>query len=166
VYQNAVSKRRINIRRIHYIGWARGPSIARIALNHHRGESHENSVRSLVGNARWGRSWRPRQGLHAQAKPPVYTVTEIDVTNIDAYTKEYAPLAQASIKASGGKLLAAGQKVTALEGDPPKPRVAIQMWDSLEKAQAWRNSAEYKKAREIGNKYAKFRAFAVEGLPQ
>jgi uncharacterized protein (DUF1330 family) len=106
------------------------------------------------------------QGLHAQAKPPVYTVTEIDVTNIEAYTKEYAPLAQATIKNSGGKLLAAGQKVTALEGEPPKPRVAIQMWDSLEKAQAWRNSAEYKEARKIGDKYAKFRAFAVEGLPQ
>src|SRR3954454_10369 len=40
------------------------------------------------------------QTLHAQGKPPVYTVTEIDVTNIDAYTKEYAPLAQASIKSS------------------------------------------------------------------
>ena len=59
-------------------------------------------------------------GLHAQAKAPVYSVTEIDVTNIDAYTKEYAPLAQASIKNLGGKLLAAGQKVTSLEGDPPK----------------------------------------------
>jgi uncharacterized protein (DUF1330 family) len=106
------------------------------------------------------------EGLHAQAKPPVYTVTEIDVTNIDAYVKEYAPLAQATIKNSGGKLLAAGQKVTTLEGAPPKARVAIQVWDSLEKAQAWRNSAEYKKAREIGDKYAKFRAFAVEGLPQ
>jgi len=106
------------------------------------------------------------QGLHAQAKPPVYTVTEIDVTNIEAYTKEYAPLAQASIKNSCGKLLAAGQKVTKLEGDPPKPRVAIQVWDSLETAQKWRNSAEYKKAREIGDKYAKFRAFAIEGLPQ
>jgi uncharacterized protein (DUF1330 family) len=106
------------------------------------------------------------QGLHAQAKPPVYTVTEIDVTNIDAYTKEYAPLAQASIKKSGGKLLAAGQKVTALEGTPPKPRVAIQQWDSLEKAQAWRNSADYKEARKIGDKYATFRAFAIEGLPQ
>ena len=106
------------------------------------------------------------QGLHAQAKLPVYTVTEIDVTNIDAYVKEYAPLAQASIKKSGGKLLAAGQKVTTLEGAPPKPRVAIQQWDSLEKAQAWRNSAEYKDARKIGDKYAKFRAFAVEGLPQ
>ena len=106
------------------------------------------------------------QGLHAQTKPPVYTVTEIDVTNIDAYTKEYAPLAQASIKKSGGKLLAAGQKVTALEGTPPKPRVAIQQWDSLEKAQAWRNSADYKEARKIGDKYATFRAFAIEGLPQ
>src|SRR5262245_16540754 len=85
--------------------------------------------------------------IHAQAKPPVYSVTEIDVTNIDAYTKEYAPLAQASIKKSGGKLLAAGQKVTSLEGDPPKSRVAIQVWDSLEQAQAWRNSADYKAAR-------------------
>jgi uncharacterized protein (DUF1330 family) len=106
------------------------------------------------------------QGLHAQAKPLVYTVTEIDVTNIEAYSKEYSPLAQASIKNSGGKLLAAGQKVTALEGAPPSPRVAIQVWDSLEKAQAWRNSADYKEARKVGDKYAKFRAFAVEGLPQ
>jgi uncharacterized protein (DUF1330 family) len=106
------------------------------------------------------------EGLHAQAKPPVYTVTEIQVTNLEAYTKEYAPLAQASIKSSGGKLLAAGQKVTTLEGAPPAPRVAIQVWDSLEKAQTWRDSADYKKAREIGDKYAKFRAFAVEGIPQ
>ena len=30
------------------------------------------------------------QGLHAQAKPPVFYVAEINVTNIDAYTKEYA----------------------------------------------------------------------------
>jgi uncharacterized protein (DUF1330 family) len=106
------------------------------------------------------------QGLHAQAKPPVYTVTEIDISDVDAYVKDYAPLAQAAIKKSGGKLLAAGQKVTTIEGAPVKTRVAIQVWDSLEQAQAWRTSAEYKKAREIGDKYAKFRAFAVEGMPQ
>ena len=40
------------------------------------------------------------QGLHAQAKPPVYVVSEIDVTNVDAYTKEYVPLARAAIRAS------------------------------------------------------------------
>ena len=103
------------------------------------------------------------QGLHAQAKPPVYTVSEIDVTNVAAYEKEYAPLAQASIKKSGGKLLAASQKVTSLEGAPPKARVAIQVWDSLEQVQAWRNSADYKEARKIGDKYATYRAFTVEG---
>ncbi len=106
------------------------------------------------------------QSLHAQAKPPVYYIAEIDVTNLDAYTKEYAPKAQALIKASGGRLLAAGQKITAIEGEPPKPRVAVQVWDSIEKIQAWRNSAEYKEIRKIGDKYAKFRAYAVEGLPQ
>jgi len=31
------------------------------------------------------------QGLHAQGKAPVYYVAEIDVTNPDAYAKEYAP---------------------------------------------------------------------------
>jgi hypothetical protein len=38
------------------------------------------------------------QGLHAQAKPPIYVVAEIDVSNIDAYLKEYVPLAQAATK--------------------------------------------------------------------
>ncbi len=105
-------------------------------------------------------------GLHAQAKPPVYYVAEIDVTNLDAYTKEYAPKAQATIKAHGGRLLAAGQNVTAFEGTPPKVRVAIQQWESVEKIKAWRTSAEYMEARKIGDKYAKFRSYAIEGLPQ
>jgi uncharacterized protein (DUF1330 family) len=104
------------------------------------------------------------QGLHAQAKPPVYTVSEIDVTNVAAYEKEFAPIAQASIRKSGGKILAGSQKVTSLEGTPPKSRVTIQVWDSLEQAQAWRNSADYKAARMIGDKYATYRAFAVEGM--
>jgi len=106
------------------------------------------------------------EGLHAQAKPPVYYIAEIDVTNADAYMKEYVPKAQATIKAAGGRFLAAGSKVTAIEGAPPKQRVAVQVWDSMEKIQAWRNSKEFKEARKIGDKYAKFRAFTVEGLPQ
>ena len=106
------------------------------------------------------------QGLHAQAKPPVYSVVEIDVTNVDGYTKEYARLAEASIKNAGGQPLAASVNVTSLEGAPPKSRVAIQRWESLEKVQAWYNGAEYKAARMIGDKYAKFRAFTVEGRPQ
>jgi uncharacterized protein (DUF1330 family) len=106
------------------------------------------------------------QTLHAQATPPIYRIAEIQVTDVDAYTKEFAPKAQAALKNAGGRFLAAGQKVTALEGEPPKTRVTIQVWDSLEKMKAAYDSAEYKEARKIGDKYAKFRAFAVEGLPQ
>ena len=40
-------------------------------------------------------------GLHAQAKPPVYLVTEIDVTNPEAYGTEFAPKPQATVK--GGR---------------------------------------------------------------
>jgi uncharacterized protein (DUF1330 family) len=110
------------------------------------------------------------QGLHAQAKAPVYYIAEIDVTNPDAYGKEYAPKAQAIIKAAGGRFLAiggatAGAKVTAFDGEPPK-RVVVQAWDSMDKIQAWRANPEYIEARKIGEKYAKFRSFAVEGLPQ
>jgi uncharacterized protein (DUF1330 family) len=104
------------------------------------------------------------QGLHAQVKPPVYYIGEIDVTNPDAYVKEYAPRAQATVKAAGGRILALGGKVTAIEGQPPKSRVTVQAWDSMEKMQAWRNSAAYKEARRIGDKYATFRAFIVEGV--
>ena len=106
------------------------------------------------------------QTLRAQGKPPIYRISEIEITNVDAYTKEFAPKAQAALKGAGGKFLAAGQKVTALEGDPPKTRVTIQVWDSMEQMQAAYSSAAYKEARQIGDKYAKFRAFAVEGLPQ
>ena len=106
------------------------------------------------------------QTLHAQARPPVYVVSEIDVTNVDAYTKEYVPVVRPVIAKSGGKLLAASQKVTSLEGAPQNSRVTINVFDTLEKAQASRSSPEYKEARKIGDKYAKFRAYVVEGLPQ
>jgi uncharacterized protein (DUF1330 family) len=111
------------------------------------------------------------QGLHAQAKPPVYFVAEIDVTNPDAYAKEYAPKAQAIIKAAGGRFLAIGGSaattgtVTAFDGDAPK-RVVVQVWDSMEKIRAWRANPEYVELRKVGEKYAKFRSFAVDGLKE
>jgi uncharacterized protein (DUF1330 family) len=106
------------------------------------------------------------QGLHAQTKAPVYVVTETDISDLDAYQKEYVPLAQASIRASGGRLMAAGQNIVALEGPPPGTRVAINQFDSFDAVRAWRSSGDYKAARKIGDKYAKFRAFAIEGIPQ
>ncbi len=106
------------------------------------------------------------QRLHAAAGPPAYVITEVGVSDLDAYQKEYLPLAQASIKAAGGRLVAAGQNIIVFEGPSPGTRVAINAFDSLAAAQAWRASDQFKQARKVGDKYAKFRSFAIEGLPQ
>jgi uncharacterized protein (DUF1330 family) len=106
------------------------------------------------------------QNLHAQAKLPVYHVSEIEVTNVEAYTKEFVPLARASIKKYGGRLVAGGTHVFSIRGEPPKPRVAIGVWNNLDQLKAWYDSPEYAEALKIGDKYSKSRTFAVEALPQ
>jgi uncharacterized protein (DUF1330 family) len=103
--------------------------------------------------------------IHAQAQAPVYYIAEVDIHNMEGY-KEYAAKAVPSAQKLGAKVLAAGENTVQIEGAPPKKRVVVQKWESMEKLMSWRNSAEYKANREIGNKYAAFRAFAVEGRPE
>jgi uncharacterized protein (DUF1330 family) len=108
-------------------------------------------------------------GLYAQSKPPVYLITEIDVTNPEAYGKEFAPLAQASIKNAGGRFVliggaagASAKPITSLDGTPPK-RITVQAWESTDAMNKWYNSADYQAALKIGKKYATFRRYADEG---
>jgi uncharacterized protein (DUF1330 family) len=105
------------------------------------------------------------QGLHAQAKPPVYQITEIEFLDRAAYERDYVPKAQAVIRAAGGKFLAAGSNTTSIEGDPPKARIVIQQWDSVEQIHAYRNSAAFKELLPLRNRLAKFRAFTIEAAP-
>jgi uncharacterized protein (DUF1330 family) len=88
------------------------------------------------------------------------------VKDVNAYTKDYAPKAHALSKSMGGRFLAARQKVTSLEGDPSKTRVAVQVWPSMDKVQAQQKSTELKELRAIVKDNAQFRVFAIEGLPQ
>lgn len=103
--------------------------------------------------------------LHAAATPPVYFIAENELTNPEAYAKEYLPLGQPTIKAGGGRYLAAGT-ATPFDGAPPKGRVVILVWDNMDQLKAWFYSKAYQDARKIGDKYAKFRTFAIEGVAQ
>jgi uncharacterized protein (DUF1330 family) len=104
--------------------------------------------------------------LHAQVRSPAYVISEIDVTNADAYAKEYVPLANKALAESGQKRLASGGKTIALAGTPPASRIVLSVFESLEKAQAAYSSPAYTEARKLGDQYGKLRIFAVEGLPQ
>ncbi len=103
------------------------------------------------------------QGLHAQAKPKGYLVTETEVID-PAALAVFNPLGQAAIKAAGGRtLIPTTAKVVAIVGEPPK-RFGVTEWESLEKAQAYRNSAEWKANSPQRDKAIKpIRSFAVEG---
>jgi uncharacterized protein (DUF1330 family) len=109
------------------------------------------------------------QGLHAQAKPPIYYVVEIDPADPDAYATEFAPQAQAIIKAAGGRFVAIGgagatgaKPVTPIEGEPPK-RVVVMVWDTMDQVKTWWANPDYAALRKIADKYTTFRSFAVEG---
>ena len=104
------------------------------------------------------------QGLHAQAKPKAYIVTEIETLDAAAQAA-FGPLVQAAQKAAGGRpFRTAGGKIVAFEGAAPK-RVAITEWDTLEKAQAFYDSKAWKDLapqREKGTKT--IRRYAVEAI--
>ena len=104
------------------------------------------------------------QGLHAQAKPPAYVITEVGVID-EATFKEFSPKVAQTVQASGGKYLVRGGPVIALEGQAPK-RVVVSTFDSVEKAQAWRNSAAWKELTPLREKAVKTRAFIVEGVTE
>jgi uncharacterized protein (DUF1330 family) len=103
------------------------------------------------------------QALHAQARPPAFVVGEIDVKNAELLDKEYVPSASKAVRDGGGKYLVVGGKSVSFYGEPPK-RIAIMAFDNLEKAEAAFKSPAYKQAKAVGDKYAVFRIYAVEGV--
>jgi uncharacterized protein (DUF1330 family) len=75
--------------------------------------------------------------LQAQAKPPIYMIGNNEVADPEGYARDYLPSAQASLKAHGARYIAAG-KGAAIDGEPPKGRVVIIVWDSMEQLLGWR----------------------------
>jgi uncharacterized protein (DUF1330 family) len=105
------------------------------------------------------------QALHAQAKPPVYAIIEVnEITDAAAYSAvTQRPTTATAATAQGARYLARGGKITALDGTPPQ-RFVIIAFDSVEKAKAWNDSPDQKAIVAIRNKAAKARSFVVDGL--
>jgi uncharacterized protein (DUF1330 family) len=105
--------------------------------------------------------------LKGRSTPKAYIVTEVDVTgDREAFQRDYAAHAQSTVDPFGGRYLVRGGRVVGVEGEPPKGRIVISMFDSFEKAQAWRNSPAYLKIVTVREREAKSRQYIVEGLPE
>jgi len=103
------------------------------------------------------------QTLHAQAKPPAYNVAEITIKDQDGYNKEYLPVITKALTDAGGKFIVRGGKTISYEGAAPAPRVVVVQFENLDKLQALYNSASYKDAIAVGDKYSTQRIFGVKG---
>jgi uncharacterized protein (DUF1330 family) len=101
-------------------------------------------------------------GLHAQAKPKAYSVTEIEVID-DAAEAAYARQIVAEVAFAGGKPINnAGGKIVAVVGEAPK-RVAITEWNTLDQLQKFYASSDWKRLAPQRDKAQKIiRQYAVE----
>lgn len=102
-------------------------------------------------------------GAHAQSQSslPVYVINEITV-NDPATFKSYAEKQSALFKSFGGRFLSRSDNVVGIAGSPPK-RVAIYVFENMEKFKAWQSAPQQKELAALRDKSAEFHAFAVEG---
>jgi uncharacterized protein (DUF1330 family) len=107
------------------------------------------------------------QMLHAQSKPPAFVVAEITVRDLEGYEMNFLKPAQKTIADHGGKYLAGGfNKTLSLAGTEPPNRVVLLQFANMDAVKAWRNEGEADLENDVGEKYAKFRVYAVEGVTQ
>jgi uncharacterized protein (DUF1330 family) len=94
-------------------------------------------------------------------------VAEVTVRDVEGYEMNFLKPAQKTIADHGGKYLAGGyNKTVTLSGSEPPNRVVILQFANIDAVKAWRQEGEADLENNVGNKYASFRVYAVEGVTQ
>lgn len=102
-------------------------------------------------------------GIQAQTKPLAYVVVDIAEMTDPVQYRTLIPKALDAISAFKGRYVMRGEKITSLDGTPPKRFVVI-AFDSVETAKAWSDSAAQKEIDAIRTRSSKSRSFIVEGM--
>jgi uncharacterized protein (DUF1330 family) len=94
---------------------------------------------------------------------PAYLVVQIQVTEPVGY-EDYKRLAPPSIEAYGGRYLARGGRVEALEGNWNPARLVILEFPTAAQAKVWWSSAEYAPAKALRQACARTEMILIEGV--
>jgi uncharacterized protein (DUF1330 family) len=98
----------------------------------------------------------------AAVAPKGYVISEITVTDLDAY-KQYAASVPPIVAKFGGKFLVRGGQTAAVEGEPPGGRIVVIEFDSLAAARSFEDSPDYLAIAPLRHKASRSRVFLVEG---
>lgn len=91
-----------------------------------------------------------------------YILARVDVTDPEQF-KKYLQETPKTIALYGGKYIARGGEVVALEGVEESRRIVLIEFPSLDKASEWYCSAEYQKAKILREGAAIGSIIAIEG---
>jgi uncharacterized protein (DUF1330 family) len=94
---------------------------------------------------------------------PAYLVVQIQVNEPVGY-EDYKRLAPPSIEAYGGRYLARGGRVEALEGSWNPTRLVILEFPTTAQAKAWWASADYAPAKALRQACAQTEMILIEGV--
>lgn len=98
------------------------------------------------------------------APRPAYYIADFELKDPEGI-KPYAAGTPATLEPYGGRLIARGGRIDALEGAAPGARSVIIEFPSMEQARAWYNSEAYRALRPIRQRSGISRTFIIEGLP-
>ncbi len=104
--------------------------------------------------------------VQAQTAPTAraYYIADFTLTDPDGI-RPYSAGVPATLEAYGGRFVARGGRIAALEGAAPGARTVIIEFPNLERAQAWYASDAYSALRPIRQRSGISRVFIIEGLP-
>ena len=90
----------------------------------------------------------------------IYQGEVIDPERYEVYKAQAAP----NIAAAGGRYLARGGDVEALEGDPPSGRTVLLEFPTMQAAIDWYRGEEYTSIRKLRAGVARANIYVVDGL--
>jgi uncharacterized protein (DUF1330 family) len=93
-----------------------------------------------------------------------YVISEVEIVD-PIHVETYRSLAAAAIAHYGGRYLARGGAIEAVEGDWAPERIIIVESPSMERARAWYHSPEYAEALQVRPKALNRRLIFVDGMP-
>lgn len=91
-----------------------------------------------------------------------YVINDMEITDPVMF-EEYKKLSPATVALYGGRFLARGGRIEALEGNWSPKRVVILEFPSMAQAQAWSDSPEYAPAKRLRQLSAKSNMVVIEG---
>ena len=94
---------------------------------------------------------------------PAFYIAEFELTDPEGI-RPYSAQVASTFEPFGGRFIVRGGEALGLEGDKPRGRFVVIAFDTMERAQAWYNSAAYQELRPIRQKSGNSRTFIVEGI--